>query len=251
MAWSSGEQDRTPGLSKADFMNILDQKVTLITGAKGGLGSFVTEAFLAAGARVIGVSRSIQATDFSHPEFTAMPAELSSGEAARRLAGDVVARFGRIDALVHVMGGFAGGKSVAETDDATFEKMLDLNYRAAFFIARAVLPQMRQQGSGRIVAVASRQGVDPAPMVGAYSASKAALVSLVRTIALENKDRGISANSVLPGMMDTPRNRAGSPNADVSQWVQPSQVAALLVHLASDASAQVTGAAIPIYGQQV
>ena len=137
-------------------MNTLQGKVTLITGAKGGLGSFVTEAFLAAGAKVVGVSRSIQANDFLHPEFTALPAELSSGEAARKLAGELVARFGRIDALVHVMGGFAGGKSVAETDDATFEKMLDLNYRAAFFIARAVLPQMRQQGGGRILAVSEQ-----------------------------------------------------------------------------------------------
>jgi NAD(P)-dependent dehydrogenase (short-subunit alcohol dehydrogenase family) len=232
-------------------MNPLEGKVTLITGAKGGLGSFVTEAFLAAGAKVAGVSRSIRATDFPHPEFTAMPAELSSGEAARKLAGDMVTRFGRIDALVHVVGDFAGGARVDDTDDPTLQKMLNVNYRAAFFICRAVLPQMRQQGSGRILAVASRQGVEPAPMVGAYSASKAALVSLVRTIALENQDRGISANSVLPGTMDTPRNRAADPKADASQWVQPSQVAALLVHLASDAAAQITGAAIPIYGRQV
>src|ERR1700757_4371863 len=104
-------------------MNSLAGKVTLVTGAKGGLGTFVTKSFLAAGAKVIGVSRSIQPADFSHPEFFAMPAELSSGDAARKLAEDVVGRFGRIDALVHVMGGFAGGKSVAETDDATFEKM--------------------------------------------------------------------------------------------------------------------------------
>ena len=230
---------------------MLDGKVALITGAKGGLGSFVTEAFLAAGAQVIGVSRSIQASDFSHPRFAAMPAELSSGEAARKLVEDVVARFARVESLVHVMGGFAGGKSVAETDDATFEKMLDLNYRAAYFIARAVLPHMRRQGGGRILAVASRQAVEPAAMVAAYSASKAALVSLIRTIALENKDCSISANTVLPATMDTPANRAGDPQADRSQWVQPSQVAALLVHLASDAGAQITGAAIPVYGKQV
>jgi NAD(P)-dependent dehydrogenase (short-subunit alcohol dehydrogenase family) len=231
-------------------MNTLEGKIALVTGAKGGLGTFVTESFLAAGATVVGVSRSIQASDFTHPEFHAMPAELSSGDAARKLADDVEARFGRIDALVHVMGGFAGGKSVAETDDATFEKMLDLNYRAAFYIARAVLPQMRRQGGGRILAVASRQAVEPAAMIGAYSASKAALVSLVRTIALENKDRCISANTVLPGTMDTPGNRTGDPNADASQWVQPAQVAAILVHLTSDAGAQVTGAAIPVYGRQ-
>jgi len=87
-------------------------------------------------------------------------------------------------------------------------------------------------------------------MVGAYSASKAALTALVRCIALENKDRGISANTVLPGTMDTPANRAGDPHADGSKWVHPSQVAALLVHLASDAGAEITGAAIPIYGAQ-
>jgi NAD(P)-dependent dehydrogenase (short-subunit alcohol dehydrogenase family) len=142
------------------------------------------------------------------------------------------------------MGGFAGGQSVAETDDATLEKMLDLNYRAAFYMARAVLPQMRSQGGGRILAVASRQAVEPGAMVGAYSASKAALVALVRTIALENKDRCISANAVLPGTMDTPSNPG-------PQFVKPAQVAALLVHLASDAAAQVSGAAIPIYGSQV
>lgn len=229
----------------------MDGRVTLITGAKGGLGKFVTEAFLASGAKVVGVSRSIQASDFTHPEFVAMPAQLSSGEAARKLAADVVERFGRIDALVHVMGAFAGGQSVAETDDATFETMIDVNYRAAFFMARAVLPQMRLQGRGRILAVASRQAVEPAAMVGAYSASKAALVSLIHTIALENKDRGISANTVLPGTMDTPGNRSGDPTADGSRWVQPAQVAALLLHLASDAGADVTGAAIPIYGKQV
>src|SRR5437762_14305034 len=125
-------------------MSPLGGKVTLITGAKGGLGSVVTEAFLAAGARVVGVSRSIQATDFPHPEFTAMPAELSTGESARKLAGDVVTRFGRIDALVHLVGDFVGGTRVDDTDDATLEKMLDLNYRIAFFIARAVLPHMRR-----------------------------------------------------------------------------------------------------------
>ncbi len=103
-------------------MSPLEGKVALITGAKGGLGSFVTEAFLAGGATVAGVSRSIQASDFSHPKFTAMPAELSNSEAAQKLVEELVARFQRIDALVHVMGGFAGGKSVAETDDVTLKR---------------------------------------------------------------------------------------------------------------------------------
>jgi NAD(P)-dependent dehydrogenase (short-subunit alcohol dehydrogenase family) len=232
-------------------MPLLDSTVTLITGAKGGLGTSVTRAFLDAGATVIGISRSIEAADFSHPAFTAMPASLSTAAGTQQVVAAVIERFSRIDTLVHVMGGFAGGARVDETPDAVFENMLDVNYRAAFFMVRAVLPHMRKQGSGRILAVASRQGVEPSAMVGAYSASKAALVSLVRTVALENKDQGISANTVLPGTMDTPANRAAMPNADRSQWVEPAQVAALLVHLASEAAAQITGAAIPVYGSQV
>lgn len=232
-------------------MNPLDGKTALITGATGGLGSFVTEAFLAAGAQVAGASRSIRDSDFSHPQFAAMPAELLSGEAARKLVADVVARFQRIDALIHVMGGFAGGTRVDETDDRTLDRMLDLNYRSAFFLARAVLPQMRKQNGGRILAVASRQAVEPQARVGAYSASKAALVSLIHTIALENREHRISANTVLPGTMDTPANRAAMPNEDFSRWVRPADVAALLVHLASDPGSGITGAAIGVYGGQV
>lgn len=232
-------------------MTRLEGKVVLITGAKGGLGNFVTEAFLASGAQVVGISRSIHAADFPHGRFTAIAADLSNAESARKLAADVSSQFGRIDALAHVMGGFAGGQSVVETDDAVIERMLDLNYRAAFFIMRAVLTPMRQQAGGRILAIASRQAAEPAAMTAAYSASKAALVALVRTIALENKDRGISANSILPATMDTPGNRSWDTEAGGGKWVDPAQVAELLVFLASDAAAQITGASIPVYGKQL
>lgn len=225
-------------------MENLQGKIALITGAKGGLGTSVTQTFLAAGARVIGVSRSIQAKDFAHPNFTALPAELSTGDAARNVVADALAQAGRIDALVHVLGGFAGGQSVADTDDATLDQMLDLNFRSAFYLLRAILPHMRAQKAGRILVVASRQGVEPAAMVGAYSASKAALVSLVKTVALENKDAGITANTVLPGGMQTPNNQG--PNL-----IPTAQVAALLAYLASDHAAAVTGAAIPVYGTQL
>jgi len=129
--------------------------------------------------------------------------------------------------------------------------MINLNLRSAFDIIRAVLPQMRRQGAGRILAVGSRAAVEPAAMAGVYAASKAALVSMIRTVASENAVNGISANIVLPGTMDTPVNRSAMPNADFSHWVQPCQVARLLVHLASDAGSQITGAAIPIYGSEV
>jgi len=229
-------------------MPALDQKVAVITGAKGGLGGSVTEAFLAAGATVVGVSRSIQLSDFPHPRFTAMPAELLNGEAARQLASDVAAKFGRIDILVHLVGTFAGGKSVADTDDATLDRMLDTNLKSAFHITRAVLPFMRTQGGGRILAIGSRAAVEAFPGAAEYAASKAALVSLIRTIAAENKDRGISANIVLPSTIDTSANRKVMPKADYSKWVQPGQTASMLVYLATDTASPISGAAIPIYG---
>jgi NAD(P)-dependent dehydrogenase (short-subunit alcohol dehydrogenase family) len=232
-------------------MERLDHKTALITGAKGGLGTFVTKTFLAAGANVVGVSRSIAASDFPDPRFVAIAAELSTGDAARGVAEAVIQRLQRIDILVHLVGGFAGGAPVAETDDATLERMLDQNFRSAFHILRAVIPVMRATGSGRLVAIGSRAAVEPQPSIAAYSASKAALLSLILSVAKENKDRGVTANIILPGMIDTPANRAADPKADFSKWVDPQQVANLALWLASDASEQVSGAAIPVYGIQL
>jgi NAD(P)-dependent dehydrogenase (short-subunit alcohol dehydrogenase family) len=226
----------------------LTNKAILITGANGGLGMAVTNAFLGAGARVAGVAKKIQNSDFPHANFIAYSAELGSADAARAVVASTIAKWGKLDVLVHLVGGFAGGQPIAETDDATLDQMIEVNLRAAFHVFRAVLPEMRRRGAGRILAIGSRTAVDPQPMVGAYSASKAALVSLVRTIALENQDRGISANVVLPGTMDTPANRAAMPGSDTSKWVQPSQVASLLVHLASDEASEISGAVIPILG---
>src|SRR5215831_16689499 len=217
----------------------LQGKAVLITGAKGGLGTFVTNSFLDAGARVIGVSRSISNADFPREGFSAIPAEISNGENARQLIDAVIAKAGRIDGLIHLMGGFAGGQPVADTDDAALDRMLDLNLRSAFYLIRAALRTMRDQFAGRIIAIGSKAAAEPAPMAGAYAASKAALVSLVRTVARENSDRGISANIVLPGTMDTPANRAADPQADFSKWIHPCQVAKLLVYLMSDHATQV------------
>jgi NAD(P)-dependent dehydrogenase (short-subunit alcohol dehydrogenase family) len=224
-------------------------KVVLVTGANGGLGAYVTQAFLDAGATVVGSSRKIQQSDFKSSNFTAMPAEISAAESAKNLVAQVVARFGRIDVLAHTVGAFAGGQSIAETDDATFKKMLDLNFNSAFYLLRAAVPAIRKAGNGRIIAIGSRAAVDPGPGVGAYSASKAALVSLIRTVAAENKDAGVTANVILPGTIDTPTNRKAIPNADISKWVQPANIASLIVWLASDAGADVNGSVIPVYGK--
>src|SRR5271166_4836462 len=226
-------------------------KVVLVTGANGGLGTYVTHAFLDAGATVIGTSRKIQQSDFGSPSFTALPTEISTREGARVLIDQVVARFGRLDVLVHTVGGFAGGQSIAETDDATFQRMLDLNLNSVFHILRATIPPLRQTGNGRIIAIGSRAALEPGAGVGAYSASKAALVSLIRTVALENKDAGLTANVILPGTMDTPSNRKSIPNADFSKWVRPSTVASLITWLAGEAGKDVNGAVIPVYGSDV
>jgi NAD(P)-dependent dehydrogenase (short-subunit alcohol dehydrogenase family) len=229
----------------------MEGKVVIVTGANGGLGTYVTRAFLDAGATVIGTSRKIQQSDFSDPSFTAFAAEMSSREGANALVDQVVARFGKVDVLAHTVGGFAGGQSIADTDDATFQRMLDLNLNSVFHILQATIPALRQTGNGRIIAIGSRAALEPGAGVGAYSASKAAMVSLIRTVALENKDAGLTANVILPGTMDTPANRKSIPNADFSKWVRPSTVASLVTWLAGDAGKDVNGAVIPVYGSDV
>ncbi|HEY1756843.1 MAG TPA: SDR family NAD(P)-dependent oxidoreductase [Bryobacteraceae bacterium] len=232
-------------------MNEISSQVVLITGANGGLGTNVTEEFLAAGAVVIGTSLAIADSDFPNPRFTAIAADLTDAQAAQKLAADVLGRFQKIDTLVHVMGGFAGGKPIAETDESTWERMLSLNLKSAVNILRAVIPGMRKAGRGRIVAIGSRTAAEPAANLSAYNASKAALVSLIQTAALENKDLDIAANVILPGTMNTGPNRAAMPGADPAKWVQPERVAALIAFLASPAGAQITGAAIPVYGSEL
>jgi NAD(P)-dependent dehydrogenase (short-subunit alcohol dehydrogenase family) len=226
----------------------LQSKVALVTGADGGLGNHVTRALLDSGATVIGVSRHIQPSRSLGDSFVALAADLSNAESARQAIDGIVARFGRLDILAHLVGGFAGGKTIAETDVATFQRMLDLNLNSAFYVLRAVIPHMRRAGSGRIIAIGSRAAVNPGPGVGAYSASKSAAVSLIKTVALENNDLAITANVLLPGTIDTPANRTAMPGADTSQWVQPSSIASLIVWLATDAGKGVNGAVIPIYG---
>ncbi len=225
----------------------LQEKVVVITGASGGLGTAVTAAFRASSARVAAVDRAGQGE--AGERFVPLRADLSTPEGAQGVAQAVLARWGRLDVLTHLVGGFAGGQSLADSDEALFDRLFQLNARTALSMFRAAIPPMRKQGGGRILAIGSRSAAEPSPQSGVYAASKAALVSLVRTLAAENADRGITANVVLPGTMDTPANRAAMPSADFSSWVPPEQVASLLVFLASDDASAINGAVIPIYGR--
>jgi NAD(P)-dependent dehydrogenase (short-subunit alcohol dehydrogenase family) len=228
----------------------MKDKIALVTGANGGLGTSVTQALLDAGATVVGLSRKIEQSDFSSPNFTALPGEISTAAGAKAAMDTVLSRFGRLDILAHTVGGFAGGQSIAETDDATFQRMFDVNLNTTFYILRAAIPVMRKTGNGRIVAIGSRAALETGAGVGAYGSSKAAMVSLIRTIAQENKDAGITANVILPGTMDTPANREFMPNSDFSKWVRPAAVASLIAWLVSDAGKDVNGAVIPVYGSE-
>ena len=224
----------------------MKDSIVLITGAKGALGSFITGNFLATGATVVGASRSISAQDFPESNFVPLAADLTKAAGAKEAIQGVMSRFGKLDILVHVMGGFAGGKTVSETDDATWEQMRDLNLTSAFYTLRAAIPHLRKSGHGRIVAIGSLAAVDPHAGLGAYVAFKSALTALIRTVALENKDAGLTANVVLPGTMDTPANRKAMPGANFSTWVQPKDVADLVLWLSDERAHHLTGLAVPI-----
>jgi NAD(P)-dependent dehydrogenase (short-subunit alcohol dehydrogenase family) len=224
----------------------MKDRVVLITGAKGGLGTYVTQTFLNQGATVVGASRSIAKEDFLSDQFTPLSVDFTQASTVRSAVDSIVQRFGRLDVLVHVLGGFAGGKSVAETDDATWQQMQELNLTAAFYVLRATIPHLRKSANGRIVVIGSLTATEPHAGLGAYVTFKTALATLVRTAALENKDARLTANLILPGTMDTPANRKAMPGSDFSKWLNPQEVADLVMWLAGDQAGHINGAAIPI-----
>lgn len=222
-------------------MEISTGNRVLISGASGGLGAAVVQAFVTRGAHVAGVARTAGAGD----AVEWITGDLARPEEARR----VVEAAGRVDVLVHLMGGFDGGSPVHQTGDDVWTRMLDLNLNSAFYLLRAVLPGMLAAGRGRIIAVSSRTALEPAAGLSAYGVSKAALNALIRTVALETRNSGVTANAVLPSVIDTPANRRAMPSADFTRWVTPESIAGTICWLASDAAADVSGALIPVYGR--
>lgn len=214
----------------------------LITGASGGLGPAVVEQFLSEGHAVAAVARSWPKPDGRYRQIAADLTTLDGCQGA-------VAEAGPIDTLIHVLGGFSGGQPVAQTSEETWDRMMSLNLRAAFLTFRAVVPQMVERRAGRIIAIGSRTGSDPAAGLSAYGVSKAGLVHLVRTLALELKETGVTANVVMPATIDTAANRAAMPDAQASRWVTPASIAKVVSWLAGDAARDVSGAVIPVYGE--
>jgi NAD(P)-dependent dehydrogenase (short-subunit alcohol dehydrogenase family) len=216
----------------------------LITGAGGGLGTAVCKVFEESGATVIAADRA-----WHEPKsFLTISADLTTADGCRTMIQQAC-EHGPVESLVHLVGGFRGGSPIAETTDADFDMMMNVNVRIAFNAIRAALDPMLKSKRGRIVAIGSRAALEPSPNFAVYAISKAALVALVKNVAAEVKDSGITANVVLPSTIDTPANRKSMPTADFSKWVAPQSIGKLLVWLCSDEAADVNGAVIPIYGR--
>jgi len=233
----------------------LTDRVVIVTGAAGNLGTAVARAFRAAGARLVLVDRDPDRLTRLFPDLAGSPGhylaasvDLTDEAAVEAMVDETLNRYGRIDVLVNVAGGYRGGTLVHETPLATWDLLLSLNARTVYIASSAVIPAMLRQGSGKIVNVAARAALQGAAKQGAYSASKSAVMRLTEAMAAELKKDSINVNCVMPSTIDTPENRAAMPKADTSRWVQPEALADVILFLASDAARAVHGAAIPVYG---
>jgi len=221
----------------------LDGKIILLTGSKGGLGSVVTPILSGAGATLIVVDRLLSQDIIDRRG--GFRADVTNESEVTRVVADTVRQAGRIDGLINLVGSFAPGSAV-DTDAAKWQTMLSLNVTSAFLLSRAVIPHMTARRSGRLVHIAARAALEPFPGAAAYLVAKAALVSLIRVLALELRGAGVTVNGILPGTIDTPANRESMPQADRSTWVKPESIAQVLVWLMSDDTAAINGALIPV-----
>jgi NAD(P)-dependent dehydrogenase (short-subunit alcohol dehydrogenase family) len=222
-----------------------DGQVAVVTGATGGLGPAVVDTFRERGATVFATTRGEgrEAEGVVH-----VPVDLTDEGEVLALADRVRAESGRCDALLCCAGGFAPGRpSTTSLED--WRRQLDLNATTAFLSVRAFLPLMLEAGRGAIVLVSSRSAVEPSSGAAAYAAGKAAVIALAAAAAAEGRDRGVRANTILPSVIDTPANRAASPDADHARWVPPSSIAAVMAWLCSDEAADVSGTVLPVYGR--
>jgi NAD(P)-dependent dehydrogenase (short-subunit alcohol dehydrogenase family) len=230
-------------------------KVVLIAGGTGGLGRAVSLGFLGAGATVAVTYRAQEEFAALRKAAGARAASLeghaidvTDDAATRELVGKLVAGHGHLDVLVNAVGGYAGGTALWETDSRLLYRMLAVNVRSGYALARAVAPVMIQQKHGAIVNVASQAAVDHAAGAAAYAASKAAALAMIDSLAADLKGTGVRANSILPSIIDTEANRKAIPNADFAKWPKPEDIARVVLFLCSDDARLIHGAAVPVYG---
>jgi len=227
-------------------------RTALITGGTGGLGSAVTAAFAAAGWRVVvpWVAESELQRLTTDDAVQLVQADLFDPGSARAVAD---AAAGNLDAplgaVVNLVGGFAMGGRMHETDVEDFERQLRLNLRPTYLVSQAALPHLIAAGGGSVVCVSSRAALRPFSGAAGYITGKAAVLALVDAMAAEYRDDGVRVNAVVPSVIDTPANRASQPGADYSTWVTPAQIAEVILFLCSDSSGVVSGARVPVYGR--
>ncbi len=227
-------------------------QVVVITGAFGVLGAAVARRFVADGARVVLVDRA-PAPQWARTQFAAphvligdidLADEKSAGQALRQAAEAT----GGLDVLVNVAGGFQW-QLLGEGEAAIWEQMFTMNLKTAVIACRAALPHLLARGAGRIVNIGAGAAARAAAGMGAYAASKAGVERLTEALAEELKDKAITVNTILPGTLDTPRNRTDMPKADFSRWVAPEALADVVAFLAGEGARAVTGAAIRVFGR--
>ena len=230
-------------------------KVVLVTGGTGGLGREVSMSFLKSNADV--VITHVSDRDMPQLESTLgdlmkkvmlVKTDISDEAQVEKAVSDIVKKYGRIDILINVVGGYLGGKKVTEMTGKEWDLMMNLNLKTTFLISKHVVTQMVKQGSGKVVHVAARLGLKGVAGNSAYCASKSGLIRLVESLSDEVKDKNINVNCILPSIIDTGANRKDMPDADFSKWVKPSEIAQVMLFLASDDSRSVHGSAMPVYG---
>ena len=207
-----------------------DQRVVMITGAAGNLGRAVAKAFGDLGATL--VLLDIKDVDLRDP----------------RSVQQAVERHSRIHVLCNIAGAFRMGPALHETPDADWDFLFDVNAKSVLHMSRAVVPAMLRSGGGKIVNVGAYAALKGSAAMGAYVASKSAVIRITETMAAELREKNINVNCVLPTIIDTPENRAAMPKADPKRWVSPQDLAAVMVFLASDAARAIHGAAVPVSG---
>lgn len=230
-------------------------KVVLVAGGTGGLGRAVSQAFLAEGAKVVVTYRNQQefaalqsAAGASGAQLQGRRVDVTDETAVGQLVDEVIATHGRLDAMVNTVGGYAGGVKLWELATDVFDRMLSLNLRAGYALARAAVRPMLKQGNGAIVNVAAKAAFDHAAGAAAYAASKAAALAMIDSLAEDVKGTGVRVNSVLPSIIDTEANRKAMPDADFATWPKPEEIARVILFLCSEDARVIHGAAVPVYG---
>ncbi len=230
----------------------LQDFVVAVTGAFGNLGMAVAHMAAEHGAQVAMIGHATTPpTELTAPLDGALIVggiDLTGFESAQAAMTRIAEHFGHLDALVNIAGAFRW-QTLADGDLATWDFLYATNLRATVTATKAALPLLLQRPTGRIVNVGANAARKAGAGMGAYAASKAGVARFTEGLAEELKDRSITVNAILPGIIDTPQNRADMPDADTSRWVSPEEIAAVIGFLLSADAAAVTGALIPVTGR--